>query len=62
VDQERIIAVGLLTQTDLNLLGPSFKRAWPVEEASCFSGLLRAIDEADRELLSAPVTGQFEGS
>jgi hypothetical protein len=50
VDQQRIIAVGLLTQGDLALLGPTFTRVWPVDEAPCFNGLLRAIDEADREL------------
>ena len=47
---ERIVAVGLLTQRELNLLGPSFERAWPVEEAPVFSELLRAIDDADRRL------------
>lgn len=48
--QERIVAVGLLTRRDLNVLGPTFDRVWPVEEAPSFSELLRAIDEADREL------------
>ena len=48
---ERIVAVGLLTQRELNLLGPTFERAWPVEEAPAFSELLRAIDDADRALL-----------
>jgi hypothetical protein len=47
---ERIVAVGLLTKRDLTLLGPAFDRAWPVEEAPAFSELLRAIDEADRQL------------
>lgn len=47
---ERIVAVGLLTQRDLNLLGPTFDRIWPVEEAPSFNELLRAIDEADAEL------------
>jgi hypothetical protein len=50
VMDERIVAVGLLTQQDLSLLGPTFERAWPVEEAPSFSELLRAIDEADRRL------------
>jgi hypothetical protein len=50
VASERIIAVGLLTRRDMNLLGPTFDRAWPVEEAPSFSELLRAIDEADRDL------------
>lgn len=47
---ERIVAVGLLTQRDLSLLGPTFDRIWPVEETPSFTELLRAIDEADRRL------------
>jgi hypothetical protein len=50
VPQDRIVAVGLLTRHDLNVLGPTFDRAWPVEEAPSFSELLRAIDEADSKL------------
>jgi hypothetical protein len=52
--QERIVAVGLLTERDLNLLGPTFERAWPVEDVPAFDELLRAIDEADRKLRAAP--------
>ena len=47
---ERIVAVGLLTERDLSLLGPAFSRAWPVENAPSFNELLQAIDEADAEL------------
>jgi hypothetical protein len=47
---ERIVAVGLLTRHDLNVLGPTFDRVWPVEEAPHFDELLRAIDDADRRL------------
>ena len=47
---DRIIAVGLLTRRDLDVLGPAFDRVWPVEEAPHFNELLRAIDEADRRL------------
>jgi hypothetical protein len=47
---ERIIAVGLLTRRDLEVLGPTFDRIWPVEEAPHFNELLRAIDNADRNL------------
>jgi hypothetical protein len=47
---DRIIAVGLLTRRDLQLLGPTFDRVWPVEQAPHFNELLRAIDEADRNL------------
>lgn len=47
---ERIVAVGLLTQRDLNLLGHTFDRLWPIEEVPQFDELLRAIDDADRML------------
>jgi hypothetical protein len=46
---KRIIAVGLLSQRDLDLLGDQFTRLWRVEETPCFTGMLQAIDEADRE-------------
>ena len=47
---ERIVAVGLLTRNDVRLLGPTFDRLWPVEDAPAFSELLEAIDDADRQL------------
>ena len=47
---DRIVAVGLLTRRDVALLGPTFNRLWPVEEAPAFASLLKAIDEADAEL------------
>lgn len=47
---ERIAAVGLLTTRDVDLLGPTFRRLWPVEETPSFSELLQAIDEADCEV------------
>lgn len=47
---DRIVAVALLTAQDLELLGQDFKRLWPIEDTPCFSKLLHAIDEADREL------------
>ncbi|HEX4762381.1 MAG TPA: hypothetical protein VFU87_06270 [Sphingomicrobium sp.] len=48
--EEHIVAIGLLTRRDLNLLGPTFTRVWPVEDSPGFDGLLEAIDEAEREL------------
>ena len=51
---KRIVAVGLLTVDDVQLLGPTFDRLWPVEDTPCFSELLQAIDEADRGLSDAP--------
>lgn len=49
VAKERIVAIGLLTQRDLDLLGQSFTRLWPIEEARDFDGLIRAIDQADAQ-------------
>ena len=51
MDQDRIVAVGLLTEQDLTLLGPTFTRLWPVEEAPEFDDLVRAIDEADQQMM-----------
>jgi len=59
MDREPIVAVGLLTQREVRLLGPAFDRAWPVEEfyatdetgdAPAFAELLEAIDRADEAL------------
>ena len=47
---DRVVAVGLLTNAELRALGQSFAGAWPVDRSSSFDGLLQAIDEADREL------------
>lgn len=48
--RQRIIAVGLLTEQDLDRLGATFTRLWPVENAPCFEELLAAIDEAETQL------------
>ena len=45
--QEHIVAVGLLTDRDLERLGSGFKRCFPVSDDGKFEDLLRAIDEAD---------------
>lgn len=49
--QERIVAVGLLTQRHVEVLGTSLNHLWPIDAAPCFSQLLGAIDNADRQLL-----------
>ena len=61
---DRIVAVGLLTQREVEMLGHGFTRLWPVDETPCFAELIRAIDEADRKLArerkkerNAPVAG-----
>ena len=48
--KERVIAVGLLTESDLDRLDEVLIKLWPVEEAPSFSELLQAIDEADAKL------------
>jgi hypothetical protein len=45
--QEHIVAVGLLTNRDLERLGSGFKRCFPVSDDQKFEDLLRAIDAAD---------------
>ena len=63
--EERIVAVGLLTQREVELLGDGFSRLWPVDDTPCFMELIQAIDEADRkfeqehqsEANNQPVTG-----
>jgi hypothetical protein len=54
LEHERIVAVGLLTGSDLEKLGPTFKRAYLVDETPCFEELLAAIDAAD--LSASPTT------
>ena len=44
---ERIVAIGLLTQGDVQRLGETFTRLWPVDQATDFTELLEAIDEAE---------------
>ncbi len=58
--QDRIVAVGLLTRHDLNILGPTFDRVWPVEKAPSFNELLRAIDEADERLMRSESNSRRE--
>lgn len=63
MSRERIVAVGLLTQREVELLGHGFSRLWPVNETPCFTELLARIDEADRELRQdgEQREGGFEG-
>ena len=50
VTNDRIVAIGLLTARDVDVLGVGFRRLYPVDEVPCFADLLRAIDDADRDL------------
>ena len=48
--ERHIVAIGLLTEEEVSLLGDSFTRLWPVDDAPKFEELLEAIDEAERAL------------
>jgi len=48
--REPVVAVALLTREELDLIGPTLERVWPVEQVPGFEDLLRAIDEADERL------------
>ena len=50
-ESRQIVAIGLLTQQDLEMLGQGFERAFPLDNRLVFEELLRAIDEAERQLL-----------
>lgn len=46
---QRIVAVGLLTEHDLSLLGQGFQRAYRLDEDHDFADLLARIDAAERD-------------
>ncbi|MCC2981163.1 hypothetical protein [Sphingomonas sp. IC4-52] len=43
----RIVAVGLLTRRDLEVLGTGFTRAFPVEDLSGFEDVLAKLDQIE---------------
>jgi hypothetical protein len=43
------VAVGLLTQRDLDALGSDFRRAFPITDNTEFDELLRKLDEVTRD-------------
>ena len=45
--EEAVVALALLTQTELTRLGQTFARFCPLEDPSAFDKLLEAIDQAD---------------
>ena len=44
----KVIAVGVHTQNDVNQLGDTLARIWPLQDAGGFDELLSAIDDADQ--------------
>ena len=55
---QRIIAVGLLTARDLEVLGQGFTRVFPIDDTPCFAELLSALDQADRSSPGRRLGGQ----
>jgi hypothetical protein len=52
--RDKIVAVGLLTQRDLQALGSGFDRAFPVEGLEGFEDLLAQLDHVE----AVPAAGQ----
>ena len=48
-EQERVVAIGLLTQTHLDVLGTSLKQVFAITDDHPFEDLLQALDELDRK-------------
>ena len=48
-EENRIVAVGLLTRREVAAVGMQLSRLYPIEDCSDFGELLEAIDDADRE-------------
>ena len=46
--RDRVVAVGLLTQRDIDVLGTGFRRLFPIEESNGFDDLLRELDRLPR--------------
>lgn len=42
---EKIVAIGLLTQRDLDLLGSGFERAFSIQEDDVFADLIARLDQ-----------------
>ena len=58
MSDEKIVAVALLTQSNLDTYGAALKKVFPIYETPCFGELLDAIDQADREHWRAEDRGE----
>jgi hypothetical protein len=45
VENEPFVAVGLLTETNIRMLGTSLRRVFPIPRDDKFEDLLQALDE-----------------
>jgi hypothetical protein len=48
LESEKIVAIGLLTETNVRMLGGSLKKVFAIAEDGRFDALLKALDEAER--------------
>ena len=46
VANDPFVAVGLLTETNIRMLGPSLRQVFPIPDDHKFDDLLKALDEA----------------
>ena len=46
IDDEKIVAVGLLTETNVRMPGTSLKQVFPIPADNRFDELVRALDRA----------------
>ena len=47
MESERIVAIALLTETNVRMLGGSLKKVFPLPEDGRFDQLLEALDHMD---------------
>ena len=47
---DRIVAVGLLTQRDVEVLGIGFQRLYPIADDAAFDDLLRQLDRLPQQI------------
>lgn len=48
-ERGRVVAVGLLTQDEVSLIGAQLSRLYPIKDDCQFADLIEAIDQADRD-------------
>jgi hypothetical protein len=52
---DKIVSVGFLTQRDLDRLGSTFERHFPVADEDIFADLISKLDQIDAEPFGAGV-------
>ena len=50
--EDPFVAVGLLTETNIRMLGSSLRQVFPIPQDDKFDALLKALDEARGETRS----------